>query len=147
MLCFVFGPPRIFASRHSRLAIQGVEAGSHTTTVALRVVKGDGKGTQCLGYGWDTLFLRDINTETWPSWLGCLESESVKCGHESCGTRTWEWMRWRGPAAIVNDRPILSSERMLHNDYDHMCSIEKNLAVSLKGLAAKTYWLAVNRQS
>jgi hypothetical protein len=27
------------------------------------------------------------------------------------GTRTREWMRWRGPAAIVNDKPVLSSER------------------------------------
>jgi hypothetical protein len=25
---------------------------------------------------------------------------------------------WRGPAVIVNDRLILSSERMLHKDYD-----------------------------
>jgi hypothetical protein len=48
-------------------------------------------------------------------------------------------MRWREPAAIVNDRPILSSERMLHNDYDRKCSIEKNnLAVNLRGLGAKT---------
>jgi hypothetical protein len=49
-------------------------------------------------------------------------------------------MRWRGPAAIVNDRPILSSERMLYKDYDRRCSIERKkiLAVSLKGLAAKT---------
>jgi hypothetical protein len=43
-----------------------------------------------------------------PGW-GSLESETVKCGHESRGTRTWEWLRWRGPAAIVNERPILSS--------------------------------------
>jgi hypothetical protein len=43
------------------------------------------------------------------------------------------------PAAIVNDRPSLSSERMLYNDYDRRCSIEKkNLAVSLKELGAKT---------
>jgi hypothetical protein len=34
-------------------------------------------------------------------------------------------MRWRGPAAIVNDRLILSSERMLYKDYDRKCSIEK----------------------
>jgi hypothetical protein len=47
-------------------------------------------------------------------------------------------MRWRGPAANVNDRPILSSERMFYKDYDRRCSIEKNiLAVSLKGLGAK----------
>jgi hypothetical protein len=50
-----------------------------------------------------------------------------------------EWLRWRGPAGVVNDSPILSSERMLHKDYDR-----KGLAlvVSLKRLGAKT-----NRQS
>jgi hypothetical protein len=31
---------------------------------------------------------------------------------------------WRGPAAIVNDRPILSSERMLHKDCNRKCSLE-----------------------
>jgi hypothetical protein len=35
-------------------------------------------------------------------------------------------MRWRGPTAIVNDKPILSSERMLYKDYDRRCSIEIN---------------------
>jgi hypothetical protein len=34
-------------------------------------------------------------------------------------------MRWRGPAVIVKDKPILSSEKMLHKDYDRMCSNEK----------------------
>jgi hypothetical protein len=34
-------------------------------------------------------------------------------------------MRWRGPAAIVNDKPILSPERLLYKDYDSRCSIEK----------------------
>jgi hypothetical protein len=28
-------------------------------------------------------------------------------------------------AAIVNDRPIVSSERILHKDYDHKCILEK----------------------
>jgi hypothetical protein len=54
-----------------------------------------------------------------PGW-GSLESETVKCGHESRGTRTREWLRWRGPAAIVN--PIVSSERMLQKDYNSKCS-------------------------
>jgi hypothetical protein len=89
------------------MGLARVEAGSNTSTVALRVVGGDEKGIRCLG---------DINTGIWPSRLGSLESETVKCGHESRGTRTWEWVRWRGPAAIVNDRPMLSSERMLHKD-------------------------------
>jgi hypothetical protein len=39
---------------------------------------------------------------------------------------------------IVNENAILSSERVLHKDYDRRCSIEKkNLVVSLRGLAAK----------
>jgi hypothetical protein len=29
------------------------------------------------------------------------------------------------PAAIVIDRPILSSDRMLHKDYTRKCSVEK----------------------
>jgi hypothetical protein len=48
-------------------------------------------------------------------------------------------MRWRGPATVVNDRSILSSERMLYKNYDRRCSVEKKiLALSLKGLGAKT---------
>jgi hypothetical protein len=62
-----------------------VEAGSNTSTVALRVVGGDEKGS--------------------------LESETVKYGHESYGTRTQKWLPWRGPVAIANNRPVLSSER------------------------------------
>jgi hypothetical protein len=31
------------------------------------------------------------------------------------------------PEAIVNDRPILSSERMLHKDYDRNGSLEKKI--------------------
>jgi hypothetical protein len=88
-----------------------VEAGSNTSTVALRVVGGDRKGS--------------------------LESGTVKYGRESHRTRIREWMHWRGPVAIVNGRPILSSERMLYKDYNRSCSFEKKiLAVSLKGLGA-----------
>jgi hypothetical protein len=45
---------------------------------------------------------------------------------------------WRGPAAVVNYRPILSSERMLHKDYENKYSVEKMLALILKGLVVKT---------
>jgi hypothetical protein len=31
--------------------------------------------------------------------------------HETRGPRTREWLRWQGPAATVNDRPIFSSKR------------------------------------
>jgi hypothetical protein len=65
-----------------------VEAGSNTSTVAQRVVGGDEKGS--------------------------LESETVKYVHESHGTGTWGWLRWQEPAAIVNDRPVISSERAPH---------------------------------
>jgi hypothetical protein len=58
-----------------------VEAVSNTSTVALRVVGSDEKGS--------------------------LESEAVKYGRESHETRTREWLRWRGPAAFPNDRPVL----------------------------------------
>jgi hypothetical protein len=37
-----------------------VEAGSNTSTVALRVVGGDEKETNAWGYNWATLFLGDI---------------------------------------------------------------------------------------
>jgi hypothetical protein len=63
-----------------------VEAGSNTSTVAQRVVRGDKKGSL----------------------------KSVKYGRESQGARTREWLRWLGPAAIVTDRPVLSSERAPH---------------------------------
>jgi hypothetical protein len=65
-----------------------VEEGSNTSTVALRVVGGDEKGS--------------------------LESETVKYWSESHGTRTRKWLRCRGPAAIANDRTVLSSERAPH---------------------------------
>jgi hypothetical protein len=62
-----------------------VEAGSNTSTMTLRVVGGDKKGS--------------------------LKSETVKYGHGSQGTQTQERLRWRGPAAYTKDRPILPSER------------------------------------
>jgi hypothetical protein len=109
-----------------------------TSIVALRVVKGDGKGPCAWGFNWVTLFLRDINTGNLPPGWGRLESEIGKCVHKYCGTRTWGWMRWWGLAAIVNDRPILSSERMLYKDHDRKCSIEKKKF--LPGVTRRTDW-------
>jgi hypothetical protein len=68
-----------------------------------------------------------------PGWWS-LESETIKHGHESSGTRTWEWLRWWGPAEIVNGRAIFSSESVLHQNYGRKCSVEKILMVSLKEL-------------
>jgi hypothetical protein len=65
--------------------ISSVEAGSNTSTVALRVVGGDEKGS--------------------------FESETVNYGHKSHGSRTRKYLHYQGPGAIVNDRPVLSSER------------------------------------
>jgi hypothetical protein len=39
-----------------------------------------------------------------------LESETVEYDHEFHWTRVRELLRWRGLAAIVNDRLVLSSE-------------------------------------
>jgi hypothetical protein len=66
-------------------AIPCVEAGSNTSTVTLRVVGGDERGS--------------------------LKSETLKYGYEYKGTRTQERLRWRVPAAYTKDRPVLSSER------------------------------------
>jgi hypothetical protein len=62
-----------------------VEAGSNTSTVTLRVVGGDEKGS--------------------------LKCETVKYERESQGIRTKERLRWQRPAAYIKDRPVLSSER------------------------------------
>jgi hypothetical protein len=54
-----------------------------TSTLTLRVVKCDGKGTQCRGYNWATLFLGDIRTGTLSSRLG--ESRIW-------GSNMWSWV-------------------------------------------------------
>jgi hypothetical protein len=61
-----------------------VEEGSNTSTVTLRVVGGDEKGS--------------------------LESETVKYVRQSQGTRTPKLLRWQRPAGYTRDRPVLSSE-------------------------------------
>jgi hypothetical protein len=67
-----------------------VEAGSNTSTVTLRVVGGDEKGS--------------------------LKTETLKYGGETQGTWTRERLRWRGPAAYTKDRPVRSSERAPHKN-------------------------------
>jgi hypothetical protein len=43
------------------------------------------------------------------------------------------------PRIFVRNKPIFSSERMLHKDYYRRSSVEKNnLVVGFKGLDAKT---------
>jgi hypothetical protein len=98
--CFLCGP---WGDITTFTTESRVEAGSNTSTVTLRVVGGDEKGS--------------------------LESETVKYGRESHGTRTRERLRWQGPAAIVNDRPVLSSERAPRTN-PRLSDSNKNLAVS-----------------
>jgi hypothetical protein len=62
-----------------------VEAGSNTSTVTLRVVGGDEKGS--------------------------LKSQTVKYGRKSQGTRTRERLRWQGPAAHTQKTDPSSHQR------------------------------------
>jgi hypothetical protein len=127
MLCFVFCLHRIYASRHSRLALQGVEEGSnylHRSPASRKrrwegnPVPGRITGPPC---SWG-IYIRAPGHQ-----IGEVSNlRQLKCGHESCGTQTWVRMRWRRSATIVNDRLILSSERRLHKEYDRRCSIENS---------------------
>jgi hypothetical protein len=67
-----------------------MEAGSNTSTVTLRVIRGNEKGS--------------------------LKLETVKYGTEYQGIRTREILHWQGPAAYTKDRPVLSSERAPHKN-------------------------------
>jgi hypothetical protein len=67
-----------------------VETGSNTSTVTLRVVGGDEKGS--------------------------LKSQTVKYGLETKGPQIQEGLHWRGPVVYTKDRPVLSSERTLHKN-------------------------------
>jgi hypothetical protein len=80
------------------------EAGSNTSTVTLRVVRGNEKGS--------------------------LKSETVKYGHESQGTKTRRSLRWRGPAAYTKYRPVLSSERAPHKNKTVTLNSKKYLVMS-----------------
>jgi hypothetical protein len=46
--------------------------------------------------------------------------KKVKCDHELCGTRTWEWLGWRGPSNNCKQGTLFSSERTLHKDCNHI---------------------------
>jgi hypothetical protein len=74
------------ADRDSRVEA----AGSNTSTVTLRVVGGDEKGS--------------------------LKCETVKYGLKSQGTRALERLRWQEPATHTKDRPDLSSVRAPHKN-------------------------------
>jgi hypothetical protein len=72
------------------------------STVALRVVRGEEKRTQCPEF-----------------YLGHPVPGTYKSGDlafQVRGTQTRAGLRWQGPAATVNYRPVLSSERALQNN-------------------------------
>jgi hypothetical protein len=48
--------------------------------------------------------------------VGVSRIGTIKYGIESRGTQNRAGLRWRGPAATVNYRPVLSSERALQNN-------------------------------
>jgi hypothetical protein len=89
------------------LPVACVEVGSNISNVALRV-EATKREPSAWGMTRSPCSWWGRNTGTWPSRLGGSRS------YESRGKRTWEWLRWRGPAAILNDRHILSSERTPH---------------------------------
>jgi hypothetical protein len=68
------------------------------------------------GYNWTALFLGAQILGPCPPVWESVESETVKYTHESHGTWTRERLGWRGPAAVVNDRPVISSERAPHTN-------------------------------
>jgi hypothetical protein len=97
-----------------------VEAGSNTSTMTLRVVGGDEKGS--------------------------LEYEAVKYSHEFHGARTRERLRWRRPAAIVsNDQSCRQRERSTSTN-PQLPDSNKNLVVSPRWvLYSNTDWPADRR--
>jgi hypothetical protein len=76
-----------------KLVSPRVEAGSNTSTESLRVVGGDEKGPTAWEYNWANLQVGQVS---------------------NLRHRIREWLRWLGPAAVANDRPVLSSERAPH---------------------------------
>jgi hypothetical protein len=92
-----------------------VDVGSNTSTVTLRVVGSDEKGS--------------------------LKSETVKNCRESQGTQTREISRGYGPAQKTTHTPVLSTERALPK-HDRNCQTVINIWWWAQvGLDTKTYWL------
>jgi hypothetical protein len=71
------------------------------------ILKTKGATVQKAGSNTSTVTLRVVGGD---------ESETVKYGQESQGTRTLERLCWRVPAAYTKDRPDLSLERAPHKN-------------------------------
>jgi hypothetical protein len=111
-----------------------VEARSNTSTVALRVVGGDEKGTRCLGvqanhlvpggYKYGDLALQFVRS---------LESQRVKDGHESGGMD----LRMTALARASTNFKRQTNPLVKDKDYNR----EWKIIVSLKGLSPRqTDW-------
>jgi hypothetical protein len=67
-----------------------------------------------------------------------------ECPAIGCNIIFWENITLH--TVFTREKPIFSSEKMLHKDYDRKGLVEKkNSSRSLKGLGAKTKWLTVSR--
>jgi hypothetical protein len=75
----------------------------------------------------------------------CIAKARILQLHAACAKCTLD----ERPSIFIRDKPIFSSERMLHKDYCRKYSVagKESLVVGLKGLDDKTNRLAVNRQS
>jgi hypothetical protein len=76
--------------RTSYLGDTRVEAGYNTSTVALRVVRGDKMGTQCSGVQLDHPVPGAYKYGDLALQVGGVSDETVKYGREFCGTSTQE---------------------------------------------------------
>jgi hypothetical protein len=112
---------------------------SNTSTVALRVV---GSEPSAWGHNRATMFLRDINTGTWPSRLG--ESRIWD-------SKIWSWIpRDSDLRMTALARTVSNCERQTHplvreavksGLWRQVFGWKKLLVVSLKGLDAKTNYV------
>jgi hypothetical protein len=127
--CSLVGKPSSYERGQNRTQNSEfrVEAGWNTSTVNLRAVGGDEKGS--------------------------LKSETVKYGRQFQGTQTRERLRWQGPAPCTNDRPVLSSEGVPHKKQDRNCQTVINIwSWVVDGVRHQdwltdwlTVWLSVSR--
>jgi hypothetical protein len=111
-----------------------VDAGSNTSIIALRVVRSDEKGTHCLGVHLGRLFFEGVGGYKYGDLASrlrewSLESETVKYGHEARGTRTREWLRWRGQQKLQTTDPPCRQRGRPTSTNPKLSDINKNLVL------------------
>jgi hypothetical protein len=115
-LCFPFWG-YMTKSSTSIETVTCVEAGSNTSTAAqsYEATKKESNAWSIAGSSCSCgIWIRGPG----PLGLGSFESETLRCGYESRGTRNREWLCWRGPPAVVTDRPVFPSEKAPHKKPD-----------------------------